>query len=483
MNIKLLIKVISILLLIVSGFMLFPIIVAYVYGELYIIKYFIIPIVFSIIIFIIIKIFTLHQNQRALSTKDGFLLVTLSWLTSSLISAIPYYLSGTIPSFIDAFFESMSGLTTTGATILSDIEALPKAILFWRSLTHWLGGMGIVVLTVAIFPLLGIGGLQLIKAEAPGPAVDKITPKIAGTAKILWITYITLTALQTALLLFGGLNFFDAITHTFGTLATGGFSPKNGSVGYYNSAYIDWVITVFMLMGGISFIVYFKIITGKFQSILRSTEIKAYLTIFAVSSLIIAINLYGRSYQTISDSIRFAGFQAASIMTTTGFITSDYSQWPILSQSIIFILMFVGGCSGSTAGGIKVIRIVTLLKQGINEIKLLIKPRGIYSIRIDNKVVKKQLVYSVSGFVLLYLFLILLIAVIVASGEHDLFTSFVSAIAVVGNVGPGFGDINPVNNYGFFQDYIKWFLTFGMLAGRLEVYTVLAIFLPVFWRK
>ena len=483
MNIKLLVKVISILLLIVSGFMVFPVIVAYYYEEFYVIKYFLAPIAISIIFFIITNIFTLHQSQKVLSNKTGFILVTLSWITVSLLSCIPYYFSGFIPSFTDAFFESMSGFTTTGATILADIEALPKAILFWRSLTHWIGGMGIVVLTVAIFPMLGIGGLQLIKAETPGASVDKITPKIAGTAKILWLTYITLTAVQTILLLLGGLNLFDALTHTFGTLATGGFSPNNTSIGYYNSAFVDWVITIFMLMGGINFIVYFKLITGKFQSIARSTEIKAYLTIFLISALVITINLYGKSYHTLGDTIRFAGFQTASMMTTTGFRTADYTQWPFFSQSIIFILMFVGGCSGSTAGGIKVMRIVTLFKQGINEIKLLIKPRGVYSIRIDKQIVKKQLVYSVLGFVLLYLFLIISIAVITASGGHDLLTSFISATAVVGNIGPGFGAISPVNNYGFFQDYVKWFLSFGMLAGRLEIYTVFALFLPIFWKK
>ena len=493
MNIKLLVKIISILLLIVSGFMIFPIIAACYYGESHIIKYFVIPIVISLIFFIIIKIITLHQQQKALSTKGGFIFVALSWITVSLLGAIPYYFSGYFPSFTDSFFESISGFTTTGATILSDIEALPKAILFWRGLTQWLGGMGIVVLTVAIFPLLGIGGLQLIRAEAPGPSVDKITPKIAGTAKILWFTYIAFTVIQTILLVLGGLNFFDALTHTFATLATGGFSPRNGSLGYYNSAFVDWVTMLFMLMGGINFIVYFKLITGKFQSIARSTELKAYLTIFIVSTLIIAFNLHGnnlhgnnlngKSYETIGNSLRFAGFQAASIMTTTGFITGDYKNWPMLSQAIIFILMFVGGCSGSTGGGIKVIRIVTLVKQGINEIKLLIRPRGIYSIRIDKKVVKKRLVYSVSGFVILYFFFIFFLTVITASGNHDLFTSFSAAVSAIGNVGPGFGKIGPINNYGFFQEYIKWFLSFGMLAGRLEIYTVLALFLPTFWKK
>jgi len=400
-----------------------------------------------------------------------------------MIGCLPFYLSEAIPSFTDAFFETMSGFTTTGASILTDIESMPKAFLFWRSLTHWLGGMGIVVLTVAIFPLLGIGGLQLIKAEAPGPSVDKITPKIAGTAKILWIIYIFLTIMQTGLLMAGGLNLFDALTHTFGTLATGGFSPKNTSVGYYNSPYVDWITTIFMLMAGMNFILYFKLVTGQFHSILKNSEFKAYIGIFAVSTGIAAFSLYGKTYETISESIRYSGFQVASILTTTGFATADFEKWPMLAQIILFIVMFVGGCSGSTGGGIKVIRIITLFKQGINEMKLLIKPRGIFSIRIDGKVVSKKLVYAISGFVLLYVFLLLLTTAVVSSGEYDIVTSLSASLVTLGNIGPGFGLIGPADNYSFFQDYIKWFLSFAMMAGRLEIYTVLVLFLPAFWRK
>jgi trk system potassium uptake protein TrkH len=378
----------------------------------------------------------------------------------------------------------MSGFTTTGASILSDIESLPKSILFWRSMTTWLGGMGMVVLTIAIFPMIGMGGLQLLKAEATGPSVDKITPKITGTAKILWITYTILTAAETVLLIVGGnMDFFDAITHSFSTIATGGFSIKNSSIEHFNSPFVDWVIIVFMLLGGVNFIIYFKLITGKFQSIAKSTELKAYFIIYITATVIITFNLINNTCKEFGECIRNAGFHAASIMTTTGFSTSNYEKWPMLSQIILFILMFTGACSGSTSGGIKVIRIVTLVKQGINEMRLLIRPKGVFSIRIDSKVVNKHIVYSISGFVLLYIFLIFLFTAIVSTGDHDLITSLSAAISTIGNIGPGFGNIGCTDNYGFFQDYIKYFLSFAMLLGRLEIYTVMVIFLPSFWKK
>jgi len=483
MNTKLVIKVISILLLIIAGFMIFPVFFAVYYGEFHMIRFFLIPITASLLFYIIIRIFISDRQRKNLSTKDGFLLVASSWISASFLGCLPFFLSGAVPSLADAFFETMSGFTTTGASILTEIESLPKSLLFWRSLTHWLGGMGIVVLTVAIFPLLGIGGLQLIKAEAPGPTVDKITPKITETAKILWMIYIALTIIETILLLAGGLNLFDSLTHTFGTLATGGFSPKNTSVGFYNSPFVDWVITIFMLMAGINFILYFKLVTGQLKSIMRNSEFKAYLGIFAAATLIVTLNLHGKTYTTFADSLRYAGFQVSSILTTTGFATADYEKWPMLSQIILFVVMFIGGCSGSTGGGIKVIRIITLFKQGINEMKLLIRPRGIFSIRIDGKVVRKQLVYAVSGFVLLYIFLLLLTTTVVASGEYDIVTSLSTALVTLGNIGPGFGLIGPTENYQFFQDYIKWFLSFAMMAGRLEIYTVLVMLLPAFWRR
>lgn len=483
MNPKQVMKTISILLAILAGFMIIPALISVYYDEGIGIMAFAMPV---LSMFAIAALFlTLFANEKndTLSTRDGFLFVTLSWIMASLFGAMPFYLSGVIPSFADAFFETISGFSTTGASILTNVEALPRSLLFWRSLTHWLGGMGIVVLTVAVLPLLGIGGLQLVKAEAPGPTVDKLTPRITETSKILWYIYTGLTIAQTALLMLGGMSLFDALTHTFGTLATGGFSTKNGSVGHYNSAYIDWVVTVFMILAGVSFSLHYRFMRGGVKHLIRDTEFKAYIAIFLGATAIIAFNLRAEVYGSLADSFRYAAFQAASILTTTGFATADFERWPFLSQFILFALMFVGGCSGSTGGGIKVIRIVTLFKQGLNEMKYLIHSKGVFILKISGMAVKKDTVYAILGFFFLYIFMILLVAGVVAASGQDISTSLTASLATVGNIGPGFGNVGPVDNYAFFPAYIKWTLSFAMLVGRLELYTVLVILTPVFWRK
>jgi trk system potassium uptake protein TrkH len=483
MNPLLVYRIISYLILIVSGFMLIPGVIAFAEDEHTALISFLVTISISVFNFIFMLVFTRGRINENLSAKDGFLFVTLSWIAATFIGALPFYISGAMPEFVNAVFETMSGFTTTGASVLSDIESLPSSILFWRSLTHWLGGMGIVVLTVAVLPLLGIGGLQLIKAEAPGPTVDKITPRITETAKILWLIYIGLTFAQTILLMIGGMNFFDSLTHTFGTLATGGFSTKNSSVGAYNSAYIDWVITIFMVLAGVNFSLHFRIMSGRYRDILRDSELKAYLGIFAVSTLIIAWNISGVNSSSIADSLRFAGFQAASILTTTGFATADYEKWPALSQTVLFMLMFIGGCSGSTGGGIKVIRIITLLKQGLNEMKYLLHPKGVFTLRINRLPVKKDIIYAISGFFFLYILMLLVTTMVAASSGSDVTTSFTASLATLGNIGPGLGLVGPTENFGFFPAYVKWWFSFAMLVGRLELYTVLILFTVTFWRR
>ncbi|MBU1053112.1 MAG: TrkH family potassium uptake protein [Proteobacteria bacterium] len=483
MNYKLVFKIISILILIITCFLIFPAAVAFYYKEIYEFKVFLIIIGSLLLISSLLYFFLKPERKDSLSTRDGFLLVTLSWLSASFVGALPFYFTDCIPVFADAFFETMSGFTTTGASILTSIESLPKSMLFWRSLTHWLGGMGIVVLAVAILPILGIGGLQLIKAEAPGPSVDKISPRIKETAKILWYIYLGLTIIETILLMLGGMDFFDALTHTFGTLATGGFSPKNTSVGYYNSAYIDGVITIFMIIAGANFILHYRMITGRYKSMLRDTEFRVYISIFIIAVVIITMNLYGTYYESLGNSIRQAGFQAASILTTTGYATVDYEKWPFLAQAVLFFLMFIGGCSGSTGGGIKVIRIYSLLKQAYNEMKYLLHPRAIFLLKISRKTIKKDIMYSISGFFFLYILTLLIITLVVASSNQDVLTSVSTALATVGNIGPGFGNIGPAEHFGFYPAYVKWVLCFAMLAGRLELYTVLILFTPVFWKK
>jgi len=483
MNPVLVYKIISYLMVIISGFMTIPAGIALFKGESAEFSGFLTAISIALINFVLMLIITRRKKNQNLTAKDGFLFVTLSWVFASLLGSIPYYVSGAIPEFVNAVFEAMSGLSTTGASILTDIESLPSSILFWRSLTHWLGGMGIVVLTVAVLPLLGIGGLQLIKAEAPGPTVDKITPRITETAKILWLIYAGLTFAETILLMLGGMDLFDALTHTFGTLATGGFSTRNSSVGAFNSAYIDWVITAFMVMAGINFTLHFKFMSGRYRDVLKDTELKAYLGIFAAATILITWNLLGNSYDSIADALRFAGFQAASILTTTGYASADFEKWPAMSQTVLFMLMFIGGCSGSTGGGIKVIRIITLLKQGFNEMKYLLHSKGVFALRINGHPVKKDIIYAISGFFFLYILMILITTIVAASSGSDLLTSFTSALATVGNIGPGFGLIGPTDNFSFFPAYVKWFFCFSMLVGRLELYTVLILLTVTFWRR
>lgn len=486
MNGKLVFHVLSIIVAIVLFFMLMTGGISLICGEpqvaLVFLKVFLGSLVPVGLTFLLTR--PAKRSPQVMGTKDGFLLVSLAWLFASAFGALPYVISGAIPGYTEAFFETMSGFTTTGASILTAIEPLPRGILFWRSLTHWLGGMGIVVLTVALLPLLGVGGLQLLKAEAPGPSVDKITPKITETAKILWMIYLGLTILETLLLMAGGLDWFDALTHTFGTLATGGFSTMNASVGAFDSPFVQNVITLFMVMAGMNFALYYRLLIGDFKEFLKDTEMKVYLMIFALISLLIALNLLSRgTYVGFGASLRYAVFQSASIITTTGYATADFAQWPEFSKNLLFFLMFVGGCAGSTGGGMKVIRLTVLLKVGINEMKRFIYPKGIFPLRINGNVIKKDIVYSIAGFVMLYIFLLLVITLCVASGGHDIVTSFSTALVTLGNIGPGFGKIGPALNYHFYSVPIKWVLSLAMMLGRLEIYTVLVLLTPHFWKK
>ncbi len=436
------------------------------------------------ILMIIVLLATKKQNEKAiLSQRMGYLFVTLAWVFATLLGSLPFIFSGAIPSFVDAFFETMSGFTTTGATILTDIEVLPKCILLWRAVTHWLGGMGIVVLTVAVLPLLGIGGRALLEAEAPGPQVDKFTPRISETAKILWLIYLGLTVIEILLLMIGGMSLFDAATHAFATMATGGFSTKNLSVGAYHSAYIDIVITIFMLFAGLNFSLYWKLLKGNIKAVLKDTEARVYILIFLAASIIIALNLLqGKNFLSFGTALRYASFQAASILTTTGFVTADYLTWPALAQTVLFILMFIGGCSGSTGGGIKVGRITTLIKMGFTEMRYLIKPRGIYGVFIDGQYLKKNVVYDIAAMVILYLVSMIVSTFVVSTGGYDILTSLSATLATLGNIGPGFALVGPVFNYAFFPDYIKVWLSFIMLLGRLEIFTVLVIFTKSYWK-
>jgi trk system potassium uptake protein TrkH len=476
--------IVSLLLILISLFMFFPLGIALFNGDMVSAEAFGATIVLTVTFCTFLWMLSRPKDgtKHHLRTREGFLMVTASWIAASAVGAVPFVLSGAIPSYTDAFFETMSGFTTTGASILTAIESLPRSVLFWRSLTHWLGGMGIVVLTVAILPFLGVGGVQLVRAESPGPTLDKIAPKITQTAKILWYLYLGLTVLETVLLMFGGMDLFDALTHTFGTLATGGFSPRNASVGAYDSGYIDWVITIFMIMAGLNFGLYHKLLNGDVRDIFRNTEFKVYLGIFAVSVLIITLALLD-IYGGFGKALRYAGFQAASIITTTGYATADFDLWPMAAKGVLFFLMFIGGCSGSTGGGPKVIRVVALFKLALNEMRYMSRPRGIFRVRINGEPVKKDFLYAVSGFVLLYMLCLMVVTIVVSIFGADITTGFTTALVTVGNIGPGFGRIGPTMNYAFYNPFVKWVLSAAMLAGRLEVYTVLILLTPSFWSR
>lgn len=444
---------------------------------------FIVPATLGFFFFALMAFICRHDDKPYLTNREGFLFVTFTWLMATALGALPLLISGYVPSYVDAFYEIMSGFTTTGASIIKDVEILPRSLLLWRSTTHWLGGMGIVVLTVAIFPLLGFGGLRLMEAEAPGPSVDKITPRIAGTAKIFWFIYLGFTVIETLLLMLGGMNWFDSLCHTFASLATGGFGVKNLSVGYYKSAYIDVVITVFMLLAGVNFTLHYRLLRGQVKPVLKDPEMRVFLGIFAVSTLLIAINLRNNGlYGSFANALRYAGFQSSSILTTTGFATADFTRWPAASQAVLFFLMFIGGSAGSTAGGIKVIRIITLFKMAFTEMRYLMNPKGVYAIFVNGKAVRKNVVYDTAALVFLYLFIMIISFVIVGLGGYDITTSVTATLANLGNIGPGLALVGPASNYSFFPWWIKIWLSFIMLVGRLEVYTVLVLFTKPFWR-
>jgi trk system potassium uptake protein TrkH len=412
--------------------------------------------------------------------KDGFFLVFAAWTLASLFGAIPFYAWGL--NFTDSFFESACTFATTGGTTIGNIEALPRSLLLWRSIAHWFGGIGIIFVSVALLPILGVGAFQLIKAEVTGPEKEKITPKITVTAKLLWLAYGVLTLLLFGLYLLGGMNWFEALCHSLTTMASGGVSVKNGGIAAYNSFFIDVVTIVFMLLAGLNFSLYYRVLRGKFQDVKNNTEARVYLGIFLIASLIIAVSLVP-VYGSVINALRYAAFQSASVLSTTGCAAADYEQWPGVAKMVIFTLMFIGGCSGSTAGGIKVIRHVVLWKQMSGELRHILYPQGVFSIQINKRVGRKDIVYGVAGFFFMYLMVIAAVTLITTASGIDLFSSFSTALSITGNIGTGFGAIGPKNNYSIFADPVKWLFSFVMIAGRLEMWTVFILFTPIYWRK
>ncbi|MBW1971602.1 MAG: TrkH family potassium uptake protein [Deltaproteobacteria bacterium] len=480
MQLRLLLGFLGILLIFLSLFMLFPLFFAFYYKEdiTPLSTSFLITLVVGLLLFLFFR-----SPKRELRIRDGFALVTLGWITSAFFGALPFYLGHFFPSFVDSYFEAMSGFTTTGASVLTEIEHLPKGILFWRSLTHWLGGMGIIVFSLALLPLLGVGGMQLFKAESPGPVADKIKPRIAETAKTLWKIYILISGVEAFLLMLGGMNLFEALCHTFGTMATGGFSTKNTSIGSYNSAFIDWVIIIFMVVAGANFSLHYRFLTGKFKSYFNNTEFKFYIAVIVVSIVIFTIILRLHIYDNIFSALRHGAFQVCSIMTTTGYTTANFEKWPYFTQFFLVILMFIGGSAGSTGGGIKCIRIYILLKHGYRELLKLVHPKAVISLKMGKKAIPYDILQSIWGFFFLFMFIFVLASLAMTLLGLDIITSFVSVAATINNIGPGLGTVGPAENYAHIPVIGKWILIFCMLVGRLELYTVIVMFIPEFWKK
>jgi trk system potassium uptake protein TrkH len=480
MHIYLVIHILGFLLIFLSVAMLLPIPFALYYGEGDYIFFIISALITFAVGFAAFKFTRLDRDVRA---REGFAIVTLSWISFSLLGCLPFLLSGYIPSLTNAFFETMSGFTTTGATILVDIEKLPHGLLFWRSFTHWLGGMGIVVLSVAILPFLGVGGMQLFRAEVPGPAPDKLTPRVTQTAKILWGVYILISSLETSLLMLGGMNLFDALCHTFGTMATGGFSTKDASIGHYNSAYIDYVIIFFMLAAGTSFSLHYRFLKRQFNSYIKNNEFRFFLFLVCSATILIGTHTYLHHYSNAETAFRKTLFQATSILTTTGYTTADFEQWAFSSQFILFLLMFIGGCAGSTGGGMKIIRLYVLIKFVFAEIGRLMHPKAVIPIRVGNAVIPPDIVRNILGFLALMIALFIGGVIVMTILGLDLVSAFGAVAATLNNIGPGLGSVGPTDNYAHIPLIGKWVLTFFMLAGRLEIYTVLILFAPSFWKK
>ncbi|TNE54969.1 MAG: TrkH family potassium uptake protein [Bacteroidetes bacterium] len=426
------------------------------------------------------------QGNENIGKREGYLIVALGWLGISFCSTLPYLISGVMPDMHNAFFESVSGLTTTGASVLTDIESVPKGILFWRSMTQWIGGMGIIVLTVAIFPLLGIGGVELFVAEAPGPTSDKLHPRIKETAKRLWFLYVGLTGSLTLLLYFYGMEFYDAINHALTTMATGGFSTKNASMAYFEAPVLQYIVTAYMFMAGVNYTVIYFGVTRQFTKVWRSDEFKTYVILVLILIAMVTATVYHVTDLPLERAFRDSAFQVISILTTTGYVTADYTAWTPALTLLFFILLFVGACAGSTAGGIKIIRHLVFFKNSFLEFKRLLHPKALIRIKIDRQLVAPRILTHILVFLLIYLILFvagsLSMTVVLADFKDPVLTAIGAVATSLGNVGPGIGQVGPVDNFAAIPPVGKWILSLLMLLGRLELFSILILFLPYFWR-
>lgn len=425
---------------------------------------------------------TRKKEMNAIDRREGFLIVSLTWVFMSAFGALPFMLSGAIPNFTAAFFESVSGFTTTGASVLTDVEVVPHGVLFWRSLTHWIGGMGIIVFAVALLSFMGAGGAQLVSAESSDPIRGKIQPKIKDAAKILWGIYMILTIAQTVLLLAGGMSLFDSLCHTFGTVGTGGFSTRNASLGAFSS-YSQYVVTVFMILGATNFTLHFFVLTGKFSRFIKDQEFRLYIGIILLSGIYIGLHLFFTTDYGMEKSLRTSFFQVASIISTSGFATENFILWPASLVMVLFLLMFIGGSAGSTTGGMKVVRILIAGKKIRHEFQRILHPSAIIPIHLNGKPVRDGVVTNVLVFLFVYIFIFIVASLILMITGVDFITAIGGVAATLGCVGPGLGEVGPIGNYSEIPLISKWVLSFCMLAGRLELFSFIIVFSPLFWKK
>lgn len=480
MNRRMIINAVGLVLRVEAALLLLPAIVGVIYGERQTWLAFLISAAISLVLGLLPKYF-LKPRTHVIYAKEGFIIVAFTWIMLSLVGAVPLVLSGAVTSYADAFFEIVSGFTTTGASVIPDVEALTRGVLFWRSFTHWVGGMGIIVFVMAILPNVSERPIHILRAEIPGPTVGKLVPRIKDTALILYLIYIGMTVIETIMLLFGGMSFFESLLHAFGTAGTGGFGIKRDSIAGY-SPYIQWVITVFMVLFGVNFNLYYLALLRKFKAVVTSTELWAYLGIIISSVAVISWNIR-HLFVGAEETIRTAAFQVSSIISTTGYATTDFNLWPNLSKNILLILMFIGGCAGSTAGGIKVSRIVLLFKLISNEVKRMLHPRSVSSLRFEGKTVDGHTRKGVSNYFLIYFVCLLAIFLALSFEPFDFETNFTAVVTCFNNVGPGFGAVGPTGGFGDYSAFAKIVLSFAMLLGRLEIFPIIIALAPVSWAR
>ena len=480
MNRKMVFNIIGRIVLTEAVLFLLPIMIAVYYGELLPLKAFLISAVIAAAVGGGLILFT-KTEDKSIYAGEGFVTVGFAWILLSVIGALPFYISGEIPNFVDAFFETVSGFTTTGASILTDVEAMSKSLLFWRSFTHWIGGMGVLVFVTAIIPSSSKGTMNIMRAEMPGPIIGKLVPRVRDTAKILYLIYIVMTVIQIILLAAGGMPLFESVVHTLGTAGTGGFGTKADSLASY-SAYSQWVITIFMLLFGINFNLYYLILIRRVREAFRSSELWSYLGIVVASVAVITANIYS-AYQNFAVSVRHAAFQVASIITTTGYATTDFNLWPDLSKAILLMLMFIGGCAGSTAGGLKVSRAVMLFKLISREIRKMLHPRSVSKVRFEGKTVEEATLSSVAVYFAIYILCFVVIFLLISLEPFGLETNFSAVVSCFNNVGPGLAAVGPASSYAAYSDFSTIILSAAMLLGRLEIFPLIIAFSPATWSR